>query len=1007
MRAAVCVLVLVLLSGVPLGGAHVFNHEDRHEICQVYGSPTSHAIGDGHAHTHDDAHAAGMHDHDPCKQVRMNYPGYENKAPLSEILPPTHELDPLQLLFSDGDATNTEVFIGGEAYQFPVPEGTFHAQSGLNVLSDLQAAGMGFPGSGTYDDPYIVEGYLITGNMVFKDTSKCFVIRNNVVVNRVAVAPLIPDPLNITKLVDLVPYWEDVKQQAEALRQQYLDNQVVWNNQKAVWDAEKAVRDQDKAGMDALMADYQAQASAWQAEFDQFEQDYIDAVLETQALADDFEWYARDYLGYLTVTQPSRDYAQYIDFGSRNVLDMDALQPAFEAYQEDLDDDVSNEDVEGWVLGNPPPPTPPPGFWGNQQDWDMEIQNYQSYRDWILGVIDDYWNPLIANEPDEAAYQQFVSDYAAFQVRYDAFYVDYNAFLANHNAFLVDYDAFQDEFDQVWTETGADIAAANNHFAKAAEYVSEYTGTLGTLLYDTAEELLDWVMEVLFDILDILDLNNVAQNTGQFILDWNGQCIHAYNNVVNDLRVNQNNDRTGWATGGILEDNRFFTIGQIRHYDGIFRENEVGNRAHLMSLLDPSVVPAAASARSINNDGANQGWYFDNVIYGQVDLDFHGHHHSAGFFAPISHYHGSSKDVAYMRANSACTATDASVNGAKANGPYKDYPSDNDIDVLGETVVERPDTNPNCLPHWDHGKRWTSVFFNDNVVIDPSGVGLRFEDRDHRADDEKANSENMLELKKPHFHQKWVQLEGNVVVGKIFVDILNAAGTSLWSDNWAAVTSSLGAARTAEALAHPGAEIVNSHPYRNDAWLDIQRNSVFQTQSTGILVSDAEDLTLFQLKDNHGFALPKDIAPGMTRTQFVDWLRASEGRTPNAVQADIQSWGGQDRGVQTLLTLANLRDAFTVQHCGNTARGLDKGLTATDRIYDDGASIILACGSSDWGAANPAVDIRYTAVAGTLPRCTDDLREETKDTDDFYASELVLDTADVVVPAGTCEGLPV
>lgn len=999
-------MALVLLTFVPLGAAHVYNHEDKHEVCQAYGSPTSHFIGDGHAHTHDAVAGAAMHDHDPCKQVRMNYPGYEDKAPLSEVLPPAIEIDPLDLIYSDGDPSNTEVFTGGEAYQFPVAEGTFRRQANLVVTSDLAAAGMGFPGTGTYADPYIVEGYLITGNMVFKDTSKCFVIRNNVVVSRAAVGPIPPDPENIIELPPLIPVFEELLRRANELRQQYLDLSNTWEALKATWDADRDVWVLDKAARDAVLADFEARAAAWQDAFDQFEQDYIDAVLETEAMADDFEWYGRDYLGYLDVPQPTRGHSAYIDYANRQVSDMEGLQPAFESYQQDLDGDLTSEDVEGWILSNPPPEDAPDGWWGSEADWDMERANYQAYRDWLLRVIDEY-AALIAAQPDEAAYQAFLADFDAFMVQYDAFMVDYNAFMANYNAFMVDYNAFQDEFDEVWAATGADIDEANVFFAKVAVYDFEYVGQLGSFLFNTLDELLDWLMELLFGILDVLDPNNVAQNTGQLILDWNGQCIHAYNNVVNDLRVNQNNDRTGWATGGILEDNRFFTIGQIRHYDGIFRDNEVGNRAHLLNLADPSIVPAAASVRSINNDGANQGWYFDNVIYGQVDLDFHGHHHSGGFFAPVSHYHGSNKDVAYMRSAGVCTATDASVNQAKANGPYKDYPTDNDVHVLGTPVVALPDPAANCLPHWDHGKRWTSVFFNDNVVIDPNGVGLRFEDRDHRADDEQANSENMRELKKPHFHQKWVQLEGNTVVGKIFVDVLNAAGTNLWSDNWAAVASPAGAARTVEALAHPGAEVVTSHPYRNDAWLDIQRNNVLQTQTTGILVSDADDLTLFQLKENRGFALPANANPGMTRQEMVTWLKSVAARTPAEVTTDIGAWGGQDRGVQTFVSMANLRDAFKVEQCGNVARGLDRGLVATDRIYDDGLSMIMACGTSDWGTADPAVDIRFTAAPVAEARCTEGLRQETGDTDDFYVSELAFDQADAVADAQTCQALNV
>src|ERR1044072_632940 len=213
---ALAIAFALLLALSPIAAAHKFNHEDRHEVCQIYTGPHGHFVGDGHAHTHDLAAGAALSDHDPCKQVRMKYPDWEDKAPISEVKPPAQELQPVDLLFADGDPSNTEVYIGGEAYQFPVPEGTFRVQSNLSVTSDLHAAGMGFPGHGTHDDPYIVEGYLIKGNMVFKDTSKCFVIRDNVVTNRVALAPLVKDPQQIVHLPDLIPHWQEVRDAAQA-----------------------------------------------------------------------------------------------------------------------------------------------------------------------------------------------------------------------------------------------------------------------------------------------------------------------------------------------------------------------------------------------------------------------------------------------------------------------------------------------------------------------------------------------------------------------------------------------------------------------------------------------------------------------------------------------------------------------------------------------------------------------------------------------------------------------
>lgn len=995
MRATPLTIALLLVLS-PLAVAHKFNHEDRHEACAIYDGPHGHFVGDGHPHTHDLAAGAALHDHDPCKQVRMKYPDWEDKAPISQIAPPAVELHPRDLLFSDGDPNNTEVYIGGEAYQFPIPPSRFKVQTNFAVVSDLQAAGMGFPGSGTYADPYIVEGYIVKGNMVFKDTSKCFVVRNNVIVNRVIPAPLLPDPGSIIHLPPLEPVWRQVNETAHLLRAEWQELKAEKDALLAGIQAEKDELDRRKAENDTQKAALEAEKADWEAQWAAFEDGYLAAITRAEDLAGAFEEWASQYV---ELTTPTRGHAPFVDHAAQDILDLEAVQPAFEAYHADL---------EAWIGANPPPMDPPPSWRGTDEAWQDERQAYQDFQLAIQQEVSDYWNVLMASAPDGQAYEDFLARYAAFQADHAAFMDAYNAFLAEYGAFMDGYDAFLVDFNQVMADTQEDIDDAKAFFAKLASWTYEYAGQLGTKLYNTLDQLLQWVLQKLLGILDPEDPNNVAQNTGQLVLDWNGQCIHAYNNVVNDLRVNQNNDRTGFATGGIVEDNRIFTIGQIRHYDGIFRENEVGNRAHLKALLQPGVTPSPASVRSVNNDGANQGWYVDNVFYGQIDLDFHGHHHAAGFFAPTSHYHGSNARIVGMYdAAGVCTTRESAVDPSKANGPNKDYPQDDDVEVLGTTVLDGAADTDDCLEHFDHSKRWTSVLFQDNVVIDPNGVGLRFEDRDHRADDEKANSENVYSLKAPHFHQKWVQMEGNVLVGKILIDVLNAAGTNLWTDDWSAVQTPTGAGRTIEALGHPGATIVNSHPYRNDAWLDISGNSFFQTQPTAVVVADADDMELFQLKDNRAYGLRSGFQSGMAVAQFVQWLKDSRERTADAVYGELSGWGGSDRGVQAFASLSNLRDGFTVVHCGNVARGLDKGLVAKDRVYDDGASVIAACGTSDWGSADPAVDIAYTPLPAPPQRCTEAQRQMTAETDDFYASALAFDTVDGLVAAQTCQSVPV
>jgi hypothetical protein len=223
----------------------------------------------------------------------------------------------------------------------------------------------------------------------------------------------------------------------------------------------------------------------------------------------------------------------------------------------------------------------------------------------------------------------------------------------------------------------------------------------------------------------------VAENyiEGQLTLNWNGQCVWVHHNYVEDLRVNENNQRTGYATGGLIERNQFGILGQLRHFDGEFRYNTVGP-FDASSLYDPVketvLYEFLYDTRVANIDGFNQGLIHHNEFLGTVDLDFHGHHHGTGFFAPHSHYHGSSA------------------------------------------------TRQKADQH-DHTDRWTSVAFTDNLVVDPEGYGLRYEDQNHRGDDQTARSEDLDVLDEPHRHHTAVVLARNTVRGgQIWVDVFNA-----------------------------------------------------------------------------------------------------------------------------------------------------------------------------------------------------------------------------------------
>ena len=119
--------------------------------------------------------------------------------------------------------------------------------------------------------------------------------------------------------------------------------------------------------------------------------------------------------------------------------------------------------------------------------------------------------------------------------------------------------------------------------------------------------------------------------TGQLVLNWIGDRAHVHGNEINDLRVNQNQRRTGMPTSGLIADNTFRVVGQLRHWDGVFEENEVGSAD-------------ALGSRAVNFDGFNGARFRDNKIRGYMDARLHGHHHSSGYGAS-SHQHSGEHDV--------------------------------------------------------------------------------------------------------------------------------------------------------------------------------------------------------------------------------------------------------------------------------------------------------------------------------------------------------------------------
>ena len=64
--------------------------------------------------------------------------------------------------------------------------------------------------------------------------------------------------------------------------------------------------------------------------------------------------------------------------------------------------------------------------------------------------------------------------------------------------------------------------------------------------------------------------------TGTLRLNWVGPNIEVRGNDVGDLRVNENNARWGDPTAGTFVHNTFRSVGQLRHFDGMFMYNTVG-----------------------------------------------------------------------------------------------------------------------------------------------------------------------------------------------------------------------------------------------------------------------------------------------------------------------------------------------------------------------------------------------------------------------------------------------
>lgn len=200
----------------------------------------------------------------------------------------------------------------------------------------------------------------------------------------------------------------------------------------------------------------------------------------------------------------------------------------------------------------------------------------------------------------------------------------------------------------------------------------------------------------------------ITDNTiHSLVLDWAGHGLVVRGNNIGDLRVNQNVRRTGQPTSGVIENNTFGVVGQLRHWDGVFQNNTVG------APPDASQPGSElfSAARAVNFDGFNGAVFANNTIYGYMDARLHGHHHGSGY-GTTSHNHGAG-------------AHDMS----------------------------------------DHTKRYHEVWITNNKIMASSRYGLAYLDTAHPANDRTAPSERNSALNAPHVHHTKVHITGNELTG--------------------------------------------------------------------------------------------------------------------------------------------------------------------------------------------------------------------------------------------------
>lgn len=217
----------------------------------------------------------------------------------------------------------------------------------------------------------------------------------------------------------------------------------------------------------------------------------------------------------------------------------------------------------------------------------------------------------------------------------------------------------------------------------------------------------------------------IVDNTiERLVLNWNGDRVSVVDNTVGDLRVNQNVRRTGAPTSGLITNNTFRVVGQLRHFDGEFAYNRVGQSSSSLPFF---------TNRAVNFDGFHGSHFHHNTLYGYLEVRLHGHHHGSSY-DDESHYHGPPT--------------------AHQHGEHDGHASDTST---------------------DHTKRYHEVFVHDNTIHADGRYALVYTDSNHRGNDRTATSETNQELNKPHQHWTKVHLTDNKLIGAgLKVEYFNA-----------------------------------------------------------------------------------------------------------------------------------------------------------------------------------------------------------------------------------------